>query len=171
MNIMKPRLNNTISIKLLCILVISLGISSCATISESSHTSSSNPATLTPFNNEWGVQIFIDELDGSAVKYSELDRLALDGGSHDLRVRMEYQPASGTSLVVGGLGNLFLRAGTNKTFEHDITVELIEGHKYGLTVNGTDAGLELLVFDETAEGIVILEHQFEYKDGGFERFF
>lgn len=168
---MKLRLANSISIKLFCILVVGLGISSCATISESSHTSSGNPATLTPFNNEWGVQIFIDELDGNKVSYSELDRLALDGGSHDLGVRMEYQPASGTSLVVGGLGNLLLRTATNKTFEHDITVELIEGHNYGLTVNGTDAGFELLVFDETAAGIVVLEHQFEFKDGYFERIF
>jgi hypothetical protein len=171
MNIMKLRLNNSISFKLVCILVIGLGISSCATISERSHTDSSSPATLTPFNNEWGVQIYIDELDGSKVKYSELDRLALDGGTHDLRVRMEYQPASGTSLVVGGLGNLLLRAGSNKTFEHNITVEMIEGHNYGLTVKGTDSGFELLVFDESVGGIVTLEHQFEYKDGGFERLF
>jgi hypothetical protein len=171
MDMMTLQINNSISFKLVFMLVISLGISSCASISERSHTSSSSPATLTPFNNEWGVQIFIDELDDSKVKYGELDRLVLDGGTHDLRVRMEYQPASGTSLVVGGLGNLLLRAGSNKTFEHEITIEMIEGHNYGLTVKGTDSGFELLVFDETAGGIVTLEHQFEYKDGGFERLF
>ena len=170
MTTIKPSQIKLNSIKLLSILLISFAISSCA-ISESSLTSSSNPATLTPFNNEWGVQLYIDELDGNEVKYSELDRLALDGGIHDFGVRMEYQPAAGTSVVVGGLGNLLLRSGTNKTFEHDITVELIEGHKYGLTVNSTDTGFEMLVFDETAKGIVILEHQFEYKDGSFQRLF
>lgn len=170
MKTMKLQINKLIPVKLLCILVICLSISSCA-ISERSHTSSSNPATLTPFNNEWGVQLYIDKLDGSEVKYGELDRLALDGGRHDLGVRMEYQPAGGSSVIVGSLGNMLLRAGTNKTFEHQITLELIEGHNYGLTVKGTDVGFELLVFDETAEGIVVLEHQFEHKDGVFRRLF
>jgi hypothetical protein len=167
---MSIQFNNTNFIKFLCILVISLGISGCA-ISERSHTSSSSPAYITPFNNEWGVYLYIDELDGSEVKYSELDRLALDGGSHEIGVRMEYQPVQGTSVVVGGLGNMLLRATSNKTFEHDITVELIEGHNYGLTVKSTDIGFELLVFDETDGGIVLLEHQFEYKDGTFQVLF
>ena len=167
---MKLQFKHTKFIKFLSVLVISLGISACA-ISERSHTNSSSPAYITPFNNEWGVYLYIDELDGSEVKYSELDRLALDGGSHDIGVRMEYQPASGTSLVVGGLGNMLLRSASNKTFEHDITIELIEGHNYGLTVKSTDVGFELLVFDETDGGIVLLRHPFEYKDGTFEKLF
>ena len=167
---MKFQTNRAAAIKTLFILVFSLIASGC-TISERNHAESSNPAFLTPFHNEWGVQLFIDELDGAAVKYGELDRLALDGGSHDIGVRMEYQPAAGSSVVVGSLGNLLLRGATNKTFEFDITVDLVEGHNNGLTVKSTDDGFELLVFDETAGGVVILEQQFKYEDGKFVRLF
>ena len=168
---MKNKLSHASTFFKFCLIVLGIGVAGCSTVPDRSHSTESNPATLTPFNNEWGVSIFIDELDGETVSYGELERLLLDEGNHDLRVRIEHQPSSGSSVIVGGLGNLLMRAGSNKTFRHDISVDLVAGHNYGLTVKGTEAGFELLVFDETEGGVVILEQEYEYKDGDFERIF
>ena len=92
----------------------------------------------------------------------------MDGGLHNLLVRLEHQPAAGSSVIIGGIGNLLLRAGTNKTFRASIPVELLEGDVYGITAESHEDDLEIVVFTENAE---VLRHSFKYRDGQFERVF
>jgi hypothetical protein len=159
-----------VDLKLFIFITLAMLLGGC-TIKDSNHAAGDNPAYLTPISKIYGVAMHVDQLDGQAVNYNESKRLVLDNGSHDLNVRLEYQPAAGSSVIVGGLGNLLLRGATNKTFRQDITVDLTGGHEYGLIVKDTEQGFELLVFDETDRGVVILEHQFKFSDGKIERLF
>ena len=147
--------------------IIILTLTGCTTI-ERKHSTVDDPAFLIPVIREYDIALYIDEIDGKSVNYGELDRISLDGGPHNLLVRLEYQPAAGSSVIVGGIGNLLLRAGTNKTFRTSIPVELQEGDVYGITAEGQEDGLEIIVFTENAE---VLRHSFKYRDGQFERVF
>ena len=65
---------------------------------------------------DYNVGLYVDQVDGEPTDFGLFDQIVIDaGGKHEISVRLEYQPAAGTSLVVGGIGNLLLRAGTNKT--------------------------------------------------------
>jgi len=147
--------------------IVLLTLTGCTT-TEHKHSTIDDPAYLIPVIREYDIALYIDEIDGQSVNYGELDRISLDGGPHNLLVRLEYQPAAGSSVIVGGIGNLLLRAGTNKTFRTSIPVELQEGDVYGITAEGQEDGLEIIVFTENAE---VLRHSFKYRDGQFERVF
>ena len=147
--------------------IVLLTLTGCTT-TEHKHSTIDDPAYLIPVIREYDIALYIDEIDGQSVNYGELDRISLDGGPHNLLVRLEYQPAAGSSVIVGGIGNLLLRAGTNKTFRTSIPVELQEGDVYGITAESHGDGLEIIVFTENAE---VLRHSFKYRDGQFERVF
>ena len=130
-----------------------------------------NPAVFVPVVADYGVDIFVDEIDGKETKFGELDRVSIDPGTHEIAVRLEYQPAAGSSLVVGGLANLLLRAGTNNTFRANLTVDVAAGNVYRLTADANpDGGLDLFVLNETTDK-EMLRQSFKVEDGDFERVF
>ena len=53
-------------------------------------------------------------MDGEKTKFGLYDSVIVDAGVRTLEVRLEYQPASGSSVLLGGLANLLLRATTKK---------------------------------------------------------
>ena len=72
---------------------------------------------------------------------------------------------------VGGIGNLLLRAATNKTFRTDMTVEVLENHIYHLGARtNTAGGFDITVFDESL-GTEVARQSFAEWDGRFERLF
>ena len=130
-----------------------------------------DPAHFVPVVGEFGVEIFVDEIDGNATKFGEFDRVTIDPGPHEIVVRLEYQPAAGSSLVVGGIGNLLLRAATNETFRARLSIDLEPGQTYRLAAKHSESdGVDLILFDETAEEEV-LRYSFMLADGAFERVF
>lgn len=131
----------------------------------------SSPAKFVPFVADFGVDIFVDEVDGKPTKFGELDSVLIDPGSHELLVRLEYQPATGSAIVVGGIANLLLRAGTNRTFVSTIKVDVESNHVYKLIAKySPEDQIDLIVFNETLEKEV-LRHSFVLKEGRFERIF
>jgi len=131
----------------------------------------SSPAKFVPFVADYGVDIFVDEVDGKPTKFGELDSVLIDPGSHELLVRLEYQPAAGSAIVVGGIANLLLRANTNRTFSTTIKVDVESNHIYKLIAKySSEDQIDLIVFNETSEKEV-LKHSFALKDGRFERIF
>ena len=130
-----------------------------------------NPATFVPVMSDYDVNIFVDQIDGKETEFGELDKALIDPGTHELAIRLEHQPASGSSVVIGGLANLLLRAGTNKTFKTSLTINVEAGHVYQLSARqNSDDGLDVIIFDETS-GKEILKHTFRLEDGQFERVF
>ena len=131
----------------------------------------SSSAKFVPFVADYGVDIFVDKIDGKTTKFGELDSVLIEPGSHELEVRLEYQPAAGSAIVVGGIANLLLRAGTNKTFVTKITVDVEANNVYKLLAKySPEDQIDLIVFNETSENEV-LKHSFVMKDGRFERIF
>jgi len=131
----------------------------------------SSPAKFVPYVADYGVDIFVDKVDGKPTKFGELDSVLIDPGSHELVVRLEYQPAAGSAIVVGGIANLLLRAGTNKTFVTTISVDVKANKTYKLLAKYTpEDQIDLIVFNETSDEEV-LKHSFALKDGRFERIF
>ena len=131
----------------------------------------SSSAKFVPFVADYGVDIFVDKVDGKTTKFGELDSVLIEPGSHELEVRLEYQPAAGSSIVVGGIANLLLRAGTNKTFVTKITVDVEANNVYKVLAKySPEDQIDLIVFNETSEKEV-LKHSFVMKDGRFERIF
>ena len=131
----------------------------------------SSSAKFVPFVADYGVDIFVDKVDGKTTKFGELDSVLIDPGSHELVVRLEYQPAAGSAIVVGGIANLLLRAGTNKTFVTTISVDVKANTTYKLLAKYIpEDQIDLIVFNETSDEEV-LKHSFAVKDGRFERIF
>ena len=128
-------------------------------------------ATFVPVVTDYGVDIFVDQVDGKPTKFGELDSATIDAGTHDLSIRLEYQPAAGSSVVVGGLANLLLRAGTNKTFRTTVSVTAEAGHVYQVSARASEGdSLTIFIIDETLDKGV-LNQTFTIKDGRFERVF
>jgi hypothetical protein len=133
--------------------------------------SGNSPATFVPILTDHGVDIFVDEVDGKEARFGELDSVMIDQGAHEITLRIEYQPSSGSAIIVGGLANLLLRAGTNKTFRTQLKIDVEAGHKYRLSAKATsENSLDVFIFDETKDQEV-LRHSFHVKDGNFERTF
>ena len=131
----------------------------------------SSPAKFVPYVADYGVDIFVYKVDGKPTKFGELDSVLIDPGSHELVVRLEYQPAAGSAIVVGGIANLLLRAGTNKTFVTTISVDVKANTTYKLLAKYIpEDQIDLIVFNETSDEEV-LKHSFAVKDGRFERIF
>jgi hypothetical protein len=104
-------------------------------------------------------------------RFGELDSVMIDQGAHEITLRIEYQPSSGSAIIVGGLANLLLRSGTNKTIRTQLKIDVDAGHKYRLSAKATsENSLDVFIFDETKDQEV-LRHSFNVKDGNFERVF
>jgi hypothetical protein len=132
--------------------------------------SGADAAVFMPIVTDYTVDLFVDRVDGKATKFGTFDQVSVDPGTHELAIRLEYTPAENTSLIVGGLGNLLLRAGTNKTFRTNMTVDVSAGHNYQMIARAHGDSLDIIVFDQT-NNREIKKQTFELKDGQFERVF
>lgn len=132
--------------------------------------SSENTALFLPPKIEAYVDMFIDEVDGKKTKFNLADSAQVDEGSHKLLVRLEYQPAAGSSVIVGGLGNLLLRSATNKTFSTAIDIEIEKSMEYRFVVKDFENGFEIILFNETKMNEE-LNYRFKLIEGNFERVF
>lgn len=131
---------------------------------------SDDTAVFLPIVTDYNVDLFVDQVDGKATRFGAFDQVTVDAGSRELAVRLEYAPAAGTAPLVGSLGNLLLRAGTNKTFRTTMTVDVAAGHNYELIARADGSAFDIIVFDKTEESVVE-KKTFELKDGQFERAF
>lgn len=127
-------------------------------------------ALFLPIAAEWGVNFFVEKVDGKKTKFGLYDSVVVDAGTRTLEIRLEYAPASGSSLLVGGLGNLLMRAATNKTFHTQMEVDVEGGKTYQMTATAKDDLLEIFVIDHNDEEIVTSQ-RFKLIDGKFERLF
>ena len=132
--------------------------------------SSENTALFLPPKIEANVDMFIDEVDGKKTKFNLADSAQVDEGSHNLLVRLEYQPAAGSSVIVGGLGNLLLRSATNKTFSTAIDIEIEKSMEYRFVVKDFENGFEIILFKETKMNEE-LNYRFKLIEGNFESVF
>ena len=130
--------------------------------------STENTALFLPPKIEAYVDMFIDEIDGKKTKFNLEDSVQVDEGKHSLLVRLEYEPAAGSSLIVGGLGNLLLRSTTNKTFSTTIDIEIERSMEYRFVVEDFDNGFEIILFNETKKKEE-LNLRFKLIEGKFER--
>jgi len=152
------------------LIAIMLMTSACTTGKQRDMTTSTETAVFLPIVNDYSVNLFVDQVDGKPTQFGLFDQVTVDAGRREIGIRLEYQPAAGSSLVVGGIGNLLLRAGTNKTFRTSISIDVIGGHAYRLIARSQEDNLEIIVFDETDDREVV-KQAFGVKDGQFERLF
>ena len=132
--------------------------------------STPDTAVFLPVVNDYTVDLYVDTVDGKPTEFGVFDQVMVDAGTRELEIRLEHQPAAGSSLLVGGIGNLLVRAGTNKTFRTSMTVDVLSGHEYRMIARSQEETLEIIVFDETDVREVV-KQAFELKDGQFERLF
>lgn len=163
--IIKPSKQSAVAL----LAALALLVAGCAG-SEKNLATSESTALFLPVATDYGVDLFIDRLDGKPTEFGAFDQVTVDAGQRDIEVRLEYQPAEGSSLVVGGIGNLLLRAGTNKTFRTTMKVDVQGGREYRLIARAVEEKLEFIVVDETADREV-QKQVFELKDGQLERIF
>ena len=138
--------------------------------SKKSMVSTNDTVLFIPAQIETYVDFYVDEIDGKKTEFLLNDSLEIDAGEHTIEVRMEFQPAAGSSLIVGGVGNLLLRAATNKTFKTQMDINSIANHTYQFIITGIEEGFEIDLKDVTSDKID-LSHQFKLKDGKLERIF
>lgn len=129
-----------------------------------------NTALFLPPNIEAYVDMFIDEVDGKETKFNLADSAQVDEGNHKVLVRLEYQPAAGSSVAVGALGNMLLRFATNKTFRTTLNIKVERNVNYRFVVKDFDNGFDIILFNETEEKEE-LNYRFTLSDGKFEREF
>lgn len=152
------------------LLIFVVMTSACSTGEQRNLASSAETAVFLPIITEYNVDLYVDRVDGEPTEFGLFDQVVVDAGSREIGVRLEYQPAAGTSLAVGGIGNLLLRASTNKTFRTNLSVDVISGHAYRLIARSHGDTLEIIIFDDTDDREV-LKNVFGIKDGQFERLF
>ena len=107
-----------------------------------------------PSAPDYTVDITIEKLDGKTVNVSDLDRLEILPGSHELVIRVDHVPARGTSVVLGGWGNLAARAATTKSMSATVSFQAQESRKYLVTAGLLDDAPAVWIVDETTEQIV-----------------
>jgi hypothetical protein len=151
------------------ILAISIFTMGCAGKTQNM-ASTTDTAVFLPIVADYSVDFFVDQVDGKATKFGVFDRVTIDSGRHELQLRLEYSPASGSSVIVGGIGNLLLRATTNKTFRTDMTLDVSGGHTYQMIARANGENIEIIVFDKT-ESREVVKQTFVHKNGQFERLF
>jgi len=132
--------------------------------------STENTALFLPPKIEAYVDMFIDEVDGKKTKFNLADSAEVDQGNHSLLVRLEYMPAVGSGLAVGGLGSLLLKSATNKTFSTRMDIVVEKSMEYRFVVKDFDNGFEIILFNETTLKEE-LNHRFKLSEGKFERVF
>lgn len=116
--------------------------------------SESGIAVIVPSAPDYTVDITIEKLDGKTVNVSDLDRLEILPGSHELVIRVDHVPARGTSVVLGGWGNLAARAATTKSMSATVSFQAQESRKYLVTAGLLDDAPAVWIVDETTEQIV-----------------
>jgi hypothetical protein len=127
-------------------------------------------AKFFPVVSDYTVAIYVDEVDGEATKFRARDTAIVDAGDRTMNIRLEYTPASGTSLILGGLGNLLARSATNKTFRTQLTAPVTANHEYQLIARAQGDDIVIIVFDQT-DRTEVAGQNFALKDGKFERVF
>ena len=132
--------------------------------------SSDNTALFLPIKIEAYVDMFVDEVDGEKTSFNLADSVEVDAGKHNILVRLEYQPAAASSIIVGGLGNLLLRSATNKTFSSKIDIQVQKNMEYRIVVKDFEDGFDIILFNETKKEEESI-YSFKLKDGKFERMF
>ncbi|MHC4374079.1 MAG: hypothetical protein GWP58_08230 [Gammaproteobacteria bacterium] len=125
-------------------------------------------ARFVPVVSDYTVEIYVDKVDGKATKFRSNDSAIVDAGERTMAIRLEYAPATGTSLILGGLGNLLARAATNKTFRTELTALVVAGHQYRLIARAQGEEIVIIVFDQT-DRTEVAGQKFVLKDGKFER--
>jgi len=160
---------NMLRITFVIVLAMISGINPvCA--KERSIATTDDTAVFMPIVTDFDVNLYVEKVDGKKTKFGLYDSVVVDAGNHQLDIRLEYQPASGTSLILGGIANMLLRAGTNKTFRTTMEVDVVGGQAYQLIANAHDGILTIMLNNDTASAQV-LRQDFKIKDGKFERVF
>ena len=127
-------------------------------------------ALFLPPEIEAYVDMYVDVVDGKKVKLGIMDSVRTDAGSHEVEIRLEYQPAAGSAVIVGGLANLMLRSATNKTFTTKMSITVEESHEYRFIVTSGEKRFFIALFDETTNAEQV-KYTFELKDGKLTRVF
>lgn len=127
-------------------------------------------ALFIPPKIEANVDMFIDEIDGKKVKFQLSDSAQVDAGNHEVLIRLEYEPASGSSIIVGSLGNLLLRSATNKTFKTKMDINVERDNTYQFVVTAASESFDIAVLN-TGSKVEIVKHSFQLKDGHFEKIY
>ena len=164
------RVIKSVSSILFPLITIVIMTSACTMGKQHDMTLSTDSAVFLPIVIDYSVDLFVDQVDGEPTKFGLFDQVTVNSGKREIGIRLEYQPAAGSSLVVGGIGNLVLRAGSNKTFRTKLSVDVLSGHAYRLIARSNGDTLEIIVFDETDNNEVV-KQSFGVKDGQFERLF
>ena len=135
-------------------------------------TTSDGPyALFLPAVADYGVEIYVEQVNGEATRFRERDQVRVSPGMLELAIKLEYQPTAGSALIVGGIGSLLLRAAANKTFRTDMSVDVVANHIYHLSARtNTAGGFDITVFDESL-GTEVARQSFAERDGRFERLF
>lgn len=127
-------------------------------------------ARFVPVVSDYTVELYVDSVDGKATKFRANDSVIVDAGDRTMAIRLEYTPAAGSSLLIGGLGNLIARAATNKTFRTELTAPIVAGHQYQLIARDQAEEIVIIVFDQT-DRKEVAGQKFVIRDGKFERIF
>lgn len=127
-------------------------------------------ALFLPPKIELDVDMFVDEIDGRKVKFQLSDSAMVDAGSHEVLIRLEYEPASGSSIIVGGLGSLLLRSATNKTFNTKMDINVERDNLYQFVVTAAGESFDIAVLNVGSK-VEIVKHSFQLKDGHFEKIY
>lgn len=127
-------------------------------------------AEFMPVVSDYTVELFVDKVDGKATKFRARDTAVVDAGERTMNIRLEYTPALGAGLLLGGLGGLLAKAATNKDFRTDLTATVEAGHQYQLIAREQNDEIVIIVFDQT-DRKEVAGQRFALKDGKFERIF
>lgn len=153
------------------VVITCLTVSGSQALASRDLSSTDQTAKIYAVTASWNTDIRIDKVDGQNTKISGKKPTRVDAGERQLDVRMEYRPAAGSSLLVGSIGNLFLRGVTNKTFRTQLEVNMAQDHEYAVYVESNDKrGFDLITFDLTNE-LEMARQSFAIKEGKLERLF
>jgi hypothetical protein len=152
------------------ITLILFAVSANLNASEVNLAKTDQTAKFMPVVSDYTVELYVDKVDGKATKFRTRDTAIVDAGERTIAIRLEYTPATGTSIILGGLGNLLARAATNKTFRTEMTTPVVAGHEYQLIARAQGDEIVIIVFDQS-DRKEVAGQRFSVKDGAFERIF
>ena len=164
-------MNNSISgITRLMIALFVFATSGTLAASEVNLAKTDQTAKFMPVVSDYTVELYVDKVDGKATKFQAHDTAIVDAGERTIAIRLEYTPARGSSLILGGLGNLLARAVTNKTFRSEMIALVVAGHQYQLIARAQGDEIVIIVFDQT-DRIEVVGQRFSFKDGKIEQIY
>lgn len=165
-------MKNIVCIKIFVFLTLtSMFVYSCSsTVNLSDNAAAGERATVVDNSGDAGVDMTIEKINEKKVDAGELTSIEISPGEHKLTIRIDSTPASGSSIILGGWGNLLARAATNQSFRTDLLFKAEPGHKYVVGTGASDDKFIVMVFDETSNKEVASQ-AFAYKDGKFESLF